>query len=65
MNLPVDLLFSLPLFFFFFFFLSQGDNTLTNDASLVFSTLIYFRLQSSSIAGCWKCVCGAKKKWRS
>lgn len=46
---------------FHFFFLCQGDNTLTNDASLVFSTLIYFRLQSSSIAGCWKCVCVAKR----
>lgn len=47
--------------FHIFFFLRQGDNTLTNDASLVFSTLIYFRLQSSSIASCSKCVWKKKK----
>lgn len=33
--------------------------------SLVFSPLIYFRLQSLYIAGCWKCVHVAKTKWRS
>lgn len=81
MNLPVDLLFSPPLFFFFLpVMLGQGDNALClspfcpqppliqNNPSptprrlpTTTTPLIYFRLQSSSIAAGGKCVCVAKR----
>ena len=77
MNLPVDLLFSLPLFCFFSnswcsakvimlsVSLPSGCPPLSVPPAIpspvLFSPLIYFRLQSSSIAGCGKCVCVAER----